>query len=278
MDPSTPRGEPLKNRRSTFVVPGFQAQLVATELAWLVVCFVLFVAVLLGPLAWEINSGAVSEYDLTWATEFLQLHSRIWMPLCALFLGVTWMLVRLSHRVAGPLYRFRQVFAQVTAGDLSVRVRVRDNDYLVKEGDELDGMIVAMRDRVRRAQVAASALHQDLSALSGAVERGSANQIAALVARAAETENILAEFVTEPGAGDSGPVAVGALVPEDAAPSEVQTLLVLFISVYGLASMAAPGYTSALDRASVMRVIGESAASDRSNLERSTGAHSPRRP
>ncbi len=247
----------MKYKRSRILVEGFQARFVATQLAWLAVCFTLFVAVLLGPLVVEINSGAVSVYDLTWATEFFELHNRLWMPLCALFLGVTWMLVRLSHRVAGPLYRFRQVFRRVAAGDLSVRVRVRDGDYLVHEGNELDGMIEVVRDRVRRAQLAAGALRRDLAALSGSTDRVPADQVMALVARAAETEEILAAFVTDPAVTPE-PAAVTVRATPPLGLSVTQLLLIGFVVLYWLAAVTVPTYTAALDRAHVMRTIAHS--------------------
>jgi methyl-accepting chemotaxis protein len=205
----------MMDKRSRILVEGFQARFVATEVAWLVACFSLFLVVLLGPLVWEINSGAVPASDVRRATEFLLLRNRLWMPLIALFLGVTWTLVRVSHRVAGPLYRFRQVFAQVAGGDVSVRVRVRGGDFLLREGEELDGMIGAMRDRVRRAQQAASALRRDLAELSGSTDRVPGHQIAALVARAAETEEILAGFVTEAGVTPEPATAAAARAVEN---------------------------------------------------------------
>jgi methyl-accepting chemotaxis protein len=248
----------VKHKRHRILVEGFQARFVATELAWLAVCFALFLGALLGPLIWEINSGRVSPYDLTWATEFFELHNRIWMPLVALFLGVSWMLVRVSHRVAGPLYRFRQVFAKVTRGDLSVRVRVRDGDYLTREGADLDAMIGAVRDRVRRAQASAAAVRHDLARLAASTDRVSPRRMAEIAARAAETEEILAEFQTDAGAGAVKPRAEAAAAVKTKAAvglSVTQVLLIAFIALYWIAAIAGPAYTAALDRARAMRTI-----------------------
>lgn len=43
---------------------------------------------------------------------------------------VVWASLRISHRVVGPTFNMRRVFGQVHAGDLSVRVRLREGDYL----------------------------------------------------------------------------------------------------------------------------------------------------
>lgn len=247
----------MAQQRRRIIVEGFQTRFVATEVAWLAVCFALFGAVLIGPLVWQINAGSASASDLTRATTLLQFHDRLWIPLLALFLGVTWTLVRLSHRVAGPLYRFRQVFRQVAAGDLSVRVRVREHDYLVREGEEFDRMIGAVRDRVRRSQAAAGALRNALAGLSGATGTLSANQVSALLAQAAETEATLAEFVI--GSAGAQPIAepATATATTRATPrldlSVAQTLVMAFLFLCALAAIAGPAYTSALDHARELR-------------------------
>jgi len=247
----------VTQKRKRIIVEGFQARFVATEVAWLAVCFALFVAVLTGPLVWQMNAGSASAQDLTRATTLLQLNDRLWIPLLALFLGVTWTLVRLSHRVAGPLYRFRQVFAQVAAGDLRARVRVRERDYLVSEGEAFDGMIGAVRERVRRAQASAAAVQSALGELSGRTAKASPARIAAIAARAAETEAILAEFLVVPDDPEAAAAPATAAATGRARPrlelSVAQTLAVALLFLIALAAVAVPAYTAALDHARVMR-------------------------
>ena len=174
--------------------------------------------------------------------------------LTALFLSVGWMLVRVSHRVAGPLYRFRQVFGQVTRGDLSVRVRVRDGDYLTRESEDFDAMIRAVRDRVRRAQTSAAAVRRDLAKLSATADRVSAKRLAELSAQAAETEDILGEFVTQADKADKRTSAEARVAkPARFGLTVTQVLLIVFITLYWIAALVGPAYTAALDRA---RAIG----------------------
>lgn len=55
--------------------------------------------------------------------------------------------VRLSHRVAGPLVRFRQAIREVAEGDEVELVRLRDTDFLQEMRDELNEMLWVLRER-----------------------------------------------------------------------------------------------------------------------------------
>ena len=71
--------------------------------------------------------------------------------------------VLLTHRVAGPLYRFRRVFADVGRGVLTMRVTLRHGDYLTAEAADLDRMVSALRERVAAAKTALTQAHDALA-------------------------------------------------------------------------------------------------------------------
>jgi methyl-accepting chemotaxis protein len=54
----------------------------------------------------------------------------------------------LSHRVAGPIYRFERSAEQVSAGDLTSRVFLRQGDELVDLRDSFNGMVDTLRGKV----------------------------------------------------------------------------------------------------------------------------------
>lgn len=51
----------------------------------------------------------------------------------------------LSHKMAGPIYRFEQTFRQVAKGDFSQRVHLRKGDQFIEMQDEFNKMM----DRVQ---------------------------------------------------------------------------------------------------------------------------------
>lgn len=50
----------------------------------------------------------------------------LWFGVCACVLVLAGVL--LTHRTAGPMYRFRTIFHQIEAGDMKARVHLRKND------------------------------------------------------------------------------------------------------------------------------------------------------
>jgi hypothetical protein len=49
--------------------------------------------------------------------------------------------LKFSHRIAGPMYRIRKTLEAVEAGDLGVRAKLRDGDFLVEVAEQLNGFL-----------------------------------------------------------------------------------------------------------------------------------------
>ena len=58
-------------------------------------------------------------------------------------------LMFLSHRIAGPLYRFQKTTQAVEKGDLKLRVQLRRNDELQDVAQSMDGMVQQLRARAQ---------------------------------------------------------------------------------------------------------------------------------
>jgi hypothetical protein len=52
-----------------------------------------------------------------------------------------------SHRVVGPLYRFRQVFKAIAAGEEVSLIRLRKRDYLVEMQNDFNEMLQVLEQR-----------------------------------------------------------------------------------------------------------------------------------
>jgi methyl-accepting chemotaxis protein len=149
-----------------------------------------------------LESGAISLAERQEvASEFLSLHTRLWPAVVMLFVLLSIHSVFVSHRIAGPLFRFRKVLGAVAKGDLSVRLTLRKNDYLVKEGESVDAMILALRDRVLEVKTGCSELGARLAEAEATVAHGSAAQIRQkMEALRAQTDRLRAtvdEFQTD---------------------------------------------------------------------------------
>jgi methyl-accepting chemotaxis protein len=69
----------------------------------------------------------------------------------ALFMGIM-LLVSLfvSHRFAGPIYRFEQSAQMIATGDLTHRVSLRTGDDLMELQDEVNSMVASLQRKVQR--------------------------------------------------------------------------------------------------------------------------------
>ena len=85
--------------------------------------------------------------------------------------------VFVSHRIAGPLYRFRTVMKSVASGDLSIRFTLRKKDYLVREADLFAEMIAALREKVGSVKDHCSELEALVEELRIAADGDSTDEI-----------------------------------------------------------------------------------------------------
>ena len=66
--------------------------------------------------------------------------------------------VILSHRIAGPLYRFEKDIGDVGYGDLTKRISLRKTDQLTEIKESLNSLIATFDERVGRIKVTLSEL------------------------------------------------------------------------------------------------------------------------
>jgi hypothetical protein len=55
--------------------------------------------------------------------------------------------IKLSHRIVGPLYRFRKTVQAITAGEDIRLIKLRDGDHLQELKDDLNEMLRALEQR-----------------------------------------------------------------------------------------------------------------------------------
>lgn len=174
----------VEQRRRQHTVEGFQARYIAAHLAWTALLLFGFATLLIAPLYYGLYEDG-SPGQLRAAAVLAHFYDRLLPALVALATGLTVIVVALSHRVAGPLYRFRIVFEAVCDGQLGVSARLRKDDYPQQEGEALARMLAMLRQHVGAAQ----------AATREAVMAGSPDEMREAVVRA---EAALAVFTLAP--------------------------------------------------------------------------------
>lgn len=139
---------PYKRRR--ILIDRFQYRLLFINLLYSLTILLMFATALFLPLILELYSGTLSPAEQAEAaSQFLSLHGRVWPAVFLVFMLLAIHSIFVSHRIAGPLYRFRNIFRAVADGDLSSPAPLRKHDYLTRELGVLSEMIASLRIKIK---------------------------------------------------------------------------------------------------------------------------------
>lgn len=85
-----------------------------------------------------------------------------------LFMGIMFLVsLFVSHRFAGPIYRFERSAQSLATGDLTHRVSLRTGDDLMELQDEVNAMAASLQNLVQKDRALAESLAKRLEAAAG---------------------------------------------------------------------------------------------------------------
>jgi len=157
----------MKYRRKRYIVDKrLQFRLLIYNGVYFLIITMAIWAGLFLPLALDLSNPdlSISEQGEV-AGKILYLHSRLGPILLIVFLILAIHSVLISHRIAGPLYRFKAIFNQVAQGDLSKVVAIRKGDLLVNEQTKIEEMIRTLSSRLKNVKREHAAMEQALQSL-----------------------------------------------------------------------------------------------------------------
>lgn len=174
MPPLTPKGSPPK-RRILLIEKAFQLRFIAKVTAVVVLGTVLTGGLLYLLADKEFGRAFYSAHYQTRSSWELLLPavlaaSFVSMGVVALLaVGLT---LYDSHRIGGPLYRFRANLEAIAEGDLTLITHLRDGDELRALTEAMNGLTQGLRDKVLAVIAAEGELKTTLTALEDAREAG----------------------------------------------------------------------------------------------------------
>jgi methyl-accepting chemotaxis protein len=187
---------PLRRRR--FYIHGIQRKYLFLSLVPLIISSFLIIAFLFIPLDVHQYSSASPAAKQAIVQDLRALGFRIWP---AIFLGMlvsAFLSVFVTHRFAGPIYRFRKVVDQMAGGDLSIRVKLRKGDDLTELEGAVNRAIESLADTVQETQRPLGEATERLQALLENVRQGRAQtaeqDVTAALQRARDAQAALARF------------------------------------------------------------------------------------
>jgi hypothetical protein len=153
-------------RRRTFLINlKLQFSILLTSLCHIGLLIAVVTVALFAPLILELNSGKPGSADTSDAARrILYLHDVYWLPVLLSLLAIGLHSVRSSHRIAGPVYRFRRVCEAMAGGVVPEAVTLRKGDQLHAEMDVVNAMLETWRLVVADAKENAERLQESLAA------------------------------------------------------------------------------------------------------------------
>jgi len=91
------------------------------------------------------------------------LYSYFWPAVILAMILIFLHSVRASHKVAGPLYRFRVVLEALKEGVISSPISIRKGDCLQQEADLINEVLMSLRQNLEGLQEAQVQLNQALT-------------------------------------------------------------------------------------------------------------------
>jgi len=209
---------PWKRR---ILVNRFQYRLIAGNFLYLISVVIAFFVVLFGPLVAVLADASTTTSQREVASyQMLILEERVWFVVPVLIALCIFHSALVSHRIAGPLVRFKRIFADLAQGDLSMDVRVRQHDYLQEEAELMAEMVNRLGSRIQSIHDDYRQASLTLPRLMEAMGSGATEHAAVLAGKLGTQMDILGRQIGEfrmPGDTEHSVVEPQPATPEQPA-------------------------------------------------------------
>lgn len=133
-------------RRRYFIDKQLQTKYIVLTILLLLLYSLLFVVILFFPFIVRLSFDYPVEEQTRAARMLLNLHVSVWPAIGSVILILSALSVFVTHKMAGPMYRFRQVLGEVNGGNLDVSVRLRRKDDFHDLAEDMNKVITSLRD------------------------------------------------------------------------------------------------------------------------------------
>ena len=152
--------------KNYFVDRDLQIRVVAYGMIYMTAVVLITVAVILFPIAREMDWADNLEVRYYAAQTFIFLTTKIIPAAAVIILLYIFHLIAITHRICGPLVNFTHAFRRVGGGDLRQRIHIRQGDYLKKECGRINDMIRELSLMVTEAKQIQERLAGDAARLA----------------------------------------------------------------------------------------------------------------
>jgi methyl-accepting chemotaxis protein len=130
------------------------------------------------PLMMELDkSGIGSDQAFVAAKRILYLNEKFWPALLLTFFAIACHSLFISHKIAGPLYRFNLIFRAMKEGAVPSPIQLRKGDYLYNEMENINQMLERLRGKLTEVQEAQAHLNRSIIKCKDTVSHSSMNEL-----------------------------------------------------------------------------------------------------
>jgi methyl-accepting chemotaxis protein len=181
-------------RRKFLINKGLQWRLLAISLGHVMLFFIVVSFALFFPLIIDLGqSDTYSEKALQAANHMLYLHTYFWPAALFALFAICLHSIHISHKIAGPLYRFSHIFKALQNGTLPQPIRLRKGDYLLPEMETLNAMLRSLRERIGEIQATQTQLYEAITTCQQTVQQASQDDLTQRLKYLAEKGNALGD-------------------------------------------------------------------------------------
>jgi len=178
-------------RRNFFIKKGLQGKYVFSYFIFVMIG-VIFFTLIFSMLSMNTLSIVYDDYDLKIGTTPLILLGKIlasqWIFMVVFaMLFVVIISILLTHRIAGPMYRFEQAFNEMINGNIGYRIKLRKKDEGKELAEKINRFNDMLSEKLKATNRLADEMDRSLEAFSGAGKleeiEGALNQAKDLTSR-----------------------------------------------------------------------------------------------
>jgi methyl-accepting chemotaxis protein len=144
-------------------------------------CFAFLVAVLVSGIFIYIKISETTGknyYEVIYTlktTQNILLQSVVLSVLFQILIGTVFtiiILIFVSHKIAGPFFRFEKIFENLGTGDLRIAIRLRDKDQFKALAEQLNNMIMSLKEKIKGVKKSYSQFDSNVEILKESIEKG----------------------------------------------------------------------------------------------------------
>ena len=133
-------------RRKKFIRKDIQLRLITIIISYLIIFSVILSLIFLGPSLVSLFTDVAPTERQAAVKVFLTVHGNFWPAAVLVLYFVVVLSLSISHKIAGPIYRFEKAVKGMEEGDLSQEIQLRKGDYFFTMRDRINKMTRTLKD------------------------------------------------------------------------------------------------------------------------------------